>query len=190
MIVDRNQAVSIDVDASDDRIGVTGARFRFRPAADPSRPAAPALLFEVALRGYARQQVDDHMARKDEQIRRLHDALRDSEHRRARVEKHVALLESELAGAWSHRVGYTANERPEPGSVGHSLLRQAQRDAARVRAEVARDARPVLGDARAEITRRREQTEPVEPVRTARIERRLPHLTEVDTPDRRPDTSG
>ncbi|MBC8092756.1 MAG: hypothetical protein H7Y15_12610 [Pseudonocardia sp.] len=181
----RDQDVPVDADAADNRIGLTGARFRFRPTTDQRRPAAPTPPFQVALRGYARQEVDDHLARTDEQIRRLHDALRDSEHRRARTEEHMALLESELADARSHRVGPTADERPEPGSVGHSLLRQAQRDAARIRAEAARDARLMLSDARAEITRR----ERTEPVRTAPVEQRPPH-TQIDTPDRRPDTSG
>jgi len=168
-----------------DRIGLTGARFRARSPGDGPRPPAVPGRFETALRGYARREVDAHLARQEERIRGLEDALRDSERRRAAVEAHAAVLESELAAARADRLQRPAE--PEHSSVADGLLRQARREAARVRVEAAEAARRLLDDAQAEAARTRERAERTAADWTARVEQHLARrLAEVEV-ERLPD---
>jgi len=171
-------------DRSDDRIGRTGARFRSpSPAGDPPPPTAPAGRFETALRGYSRRDVDAHVARQEERIRLLEDALRDSDHRRMAVEAHAAQLEAELRAT---RDGGTQRppDRLEQSPIGDGVLRMARREAARVRVEAAQEARRVLEDAHAEAARSRERAERAAAAWTDRVEQHLARrLAEVDGPD-------
>lgn len=170
-------AIDDDVPAdapTGDRIGLTGARFRARPPdGEPGPPAAPGR-FETALRGYSRRDVDAHLARLDDRIRALEDALRDSERRRAAVEAHVAGLEAELRAVRASR----PQRLPDPtehGSVADGVLRQARREAARVRVEALAEARRLVDDARAEAARTRDRAGRAAADRAARVEQ---HLTQ------------
>lgn len=175
-------------DRSDDRIGRTGARFRSpspapSPSADPAPPTAPPGRFETALRGYSRRDVDAHVARQEERIGRLEDALRDSDHRRMAVEAHAAQLEAELRAARSGGAQRPA-DRPEQSPIGDGVLRMARREAARVRVEAAQEARRVLEDAHAEAARSRERAERAAAAWTDRVEQHLTRrLAEVEGPD-------
>jgi cell division septum initiation protein DivIVA len=152
-----------------DRIGLTGARFRHRPTAE--RPAPPPNRFEVVVRGYARRQVDEHVTRQDERIRQLGDALRDCEQRRAALQERAAALEAELAVA--HRRARPAPEPVHHGAIGDGLLRQARREAARIRADALREATALLDEARDEAARSRESTERTVAAWTSRVEQHL-----------------
>ncbi len=171
-------------DRGDDRIWRTGARFRSAsPVGDPAPPTAPPGRFETALRGYSRRDVDAHVARQEERIGRLEDALRDSEQRRTAVEAHAAQLEAELRAALSGGAQRPA-DRSEQSSIGDGVLRMARREAARVRVEAAQEARRVIEDAHAEAARSRERAERAAAAWTDRVEQHLTRrLAEVEGPE-------
>jgi DivIVA domain-containing protein len=173
----------------DDRIGRTGARFRPRSSDDGPRPPSASGRFETALRGYSRRDVDAHLAQLEDRIRVLEDAVRHSDQRRLAVESHAALLEAELSAARADRPQRPV-EQLEQGSVADGLLRQARREAARVRVEAADAARRLLEDAQAEAARTRDRAERAAADWTARVEQHLTRrLAEVEA-ERLPDSPG
>jgi len=141
-----------------------GARFHRQSteAATPQRPTGlagaepdageavgrrrPAPRFELALRGYARSEVDRHIRELDAVIADLRVQLQREQHRREAVEAHVYALNAPLDQVASRPV----QTGPVEGPLSEKLVRLARREAAELRAAARKDAATMLEEARRE----------------------------------------
>jgi cell division septum initiation protein DivIVA len=142
-----------------------GARFHRRSAEAPTPQQLPGLAgvepgageavgrqrpaphFELALRGYARSEVDRHIEELEAVIADLRVQLQREQNRREAVEAHVYALKAPLE---------QAAPRPTPagpteGPLAEKLVRLARREAAELRAAARKDAATMLEEARREV---------------------------------------
>jgi cell division septum initiation protein DivIVA len=135
---------------------------------DVTRPRSPqgagtdanAAVFDTALRGYDRRQVDELIAAQREQIARLQGELAESERRQRAAADHAAATETEVRNLRATIPAQSGAPVEEGfGFRAEKLLRLAEQEAADMRAHSSRESVAVLERARAEAEKHRHDVE-------------------------------
>jgi cell division septum initiation protein DivIVA len=126
--------------------------------ASSSRPETPA--FANVLRGYDRNQVDDHLSRLQADNDAMRRELGESDTRRQRAEQQAAAAEKELKAARA-TPAKAPQAAPEEsfGFRAEKILRLAEQEAAEIRAVTSRDSASLVEKARAEAEKYRHEAE-------------------------------
>ncbi len=151
--------------------GPVGARFhrqrraRKEPSGEPARPDP----FRVERRGYARQEVDDHLDALQSQLGQLRADLLAAQRERDEARQYARGLERDVADL---RGRLSVRETPEPaGEVGGDMpvpdrdpittkvLRLAQREALLLRATARQEAAKIVEEARLRAAHERAEAE-------------------------------
>lgn len=116
--------------------------------------------FDVALRGYERRQVDQHLHQLERQVGSLRAQLTTSERLRNQAQEHANATETEMRALQAQKL-YGEDPAPEDsfGYRAEKLLRMAEHEAADVRAKAAKEASTLIEQARAEAERHRHEVE-------------------------------
>ena len=128
------------------------------PAAHAATGEAP--LFDTALRGYERRQVDDFVTEKNKEVSRLTMELAEANRQRRLATEHAESTEKELRDARA-RSAHMEPSVPEDsfGFRAEKLLRMAEQEAAEVRVHASRESAAIVEKARSEAERHRHEAE-------------------------------
>jgi len=128
------------------------------PAAHAATGDAP--LFDTALRGYERRQVDEFVTEKNKEVSRLTMELAEANRQRRLATEHAESTEKELREARA-RSAHLEPAAPEDsfGFRAEKLLRMAEQEAAEVRVHASRESAAIVEKARSEAERHRHEAE-------------------------------
>lgn len=131
-----------------------------QPGSPQHAAPAAAAMFDTALRGYDRRQVDDAITRKDEELDRLRTDLMEISRQRRLATDHAEATEKELRDLKA-RSAHAQPTSPEDGFGfrAEKLLRLAEQEAAESRSIASRESAAIVEKARTEAERHRHEAE-------------------------------
>jgi chromosome segregation ATPase len=126
----------------------------------PAHAAGDGQIFDTALRGYERRQVDDFVADKSKELSRLTMELAEANRQRRLATEHAEATEKEMRELRA-RSAHSEPSVPEDsfGFRAEKLLRMAEQEAAEVRVHASRESAAIVEKARSEAEKHRHEAE-------------------------------
>jgi cell division septum initiation protein DivIVA len=126
----------------------------------PAHAAGDGQIFDTALRGYERRQVDEYVGDKSKEISRLTMELAEANRQRRLATEHAEATEKEMRELRA-RSAHSERAVPEDsfGFRAEKLLRMAEQEAAEVRVHASRESAAIVEKARSEAEKHRHEAE-------------------------------
>jgi hypothetical protein len=113
--------------------------------------------FDTVLRGYERRQVDDFVAKSNDEIVRLKEDLAEAQRKCRLATEHAEATEHELQGKSAHAEPIAVED--SFGYRAEKLLRLADQEAAEMRLHASRESAAIVEQARTEAVKHRHEVE-------------------------------
>jgi chromosome segregation ATPase len=133
--------------------------------------------FAIALRGYERSQVDEHLARRDNETSGLRAELAELQQQRDEAVARAETAEKDLREARENRSSGAAPVGESFGFRAEKLLRLAEQEAAEVRSSAGRESAAIVEKARTEAEAHRHEVEQTLIARASLLEQQAAQRT-------------